>query len=218
MVVNLDMKKIFVLLFLVFFSYPLYAQVMYLECSNIDRVFQMKLTNYWKIDFDNENAQLKSMGFIADYLIRDTDNTSFIIIYREFIYSDEDLAYFKEIGMLEEVLTDPYWKEHSFEVLVDYIQFSKEKDLKAPSDYFEQVIDGMVYELYFSKEIKKANKEILKHLGDLKPLQDKMKEKEKFEVIQSEFDRLYDPNHSVRNHLETLDSVEEVRIIRETVE
>ena len=115
MVVYLDMKKIFVLLFLVFFSYPLYAQVMYLECSNIDRVFQMKLTNYWKIDFDNENAQLKSMGFIADYLIRDTDNTSFIIIYREFIYSDEDLAYFKEIGMLEEVLTDPYWKEHSFE-------------------------------------------------------------------------------------------------------
>ena len=111
----------------------------------------------------------------------------------------------------------PIWKEHSFEVLVDYIQFSKEKDLKAQSDYFEQVIDGMVYELYFSKEINKANKEILKHLGDLKPLTSKMNEKEKIAVVQSEFDRLYDSAHPVRNHLETLGSVEEVRIIQEAV-
>jgi len=35
--------------------------------------------------------------------------------------------------------------------------------------------------------------------------------------IQSEFERLYDPNHQVRNNLETLDSVEEVRIIKEAL-
>jgi hypothetical protein len=36
-------------------------------------------------------------------------------------------------------------------------------------------------------------------------------------IIQSEFDRLYDPGHPVRNNLETLDSVDEVRVIKEAV-
>ncbi|MEW6519190.1 MAG: hypothetical protein AB1461_07220 [Thermodesulfobacteriota bacterium] len=35
--------------------------------------------------------------------------------------------------------------------------------------------------------------------------------------FQTEFDRLYDPRHPVRNHLETLDSVEVVRTIREAL-
>jgi hypothetical protein len=33
----------------------------------------------------------------------------------------------------------------------------------------------------------------------------------------SEFDRLYNPNHPVRFAIETFDSVEEVRIIKEAV-
>lgn len=44
-----------------------------------------------------------------------------------------------------------------------------------------------------------------------------MSDAEKLAIIQTEFDRLYDPRHPVRNHLETLDSVEEVRIIREAL-
>ena len=35
--------------------------------------------------------------------------------------------------------------------------------------------------------------------------------------IQSEFVRLYEPNHPVRFAIETLDSVEEVRIIKEAL-
>ena len=45
----------------------------------------------------------------------------------------------------------------------------------------------------------------------------KSRRKEKMAIIQSEFDRLYDPVHPVRNNLETLDSVDEVRIIKEAV-
>jgi len=37
-------------------------------------------------------------------------------------------------------------------------------------------------------------------------------------VIQAEFDRLHDPEHPIRNTLETLDSVEEVRIIQQSVQ
>ena len=40
---------------------------------------------------------------------------------------------------------------------------------------------------------------------------------EELAIIQREFDRLYDPNHPVRNNLETLDSVDVVRTIREAL-
>ncbi len=42
-------------------------------------------------------------------------------------------------------------------------------------------------------------------------------EEEKLAIIQNEFERLYDPNHPVRFAIETLDSVEEVRIIKEAL-
>lgn len=88
---------------------------------------------------------------------------------------------------------------------------------KLTRSYLENVLDGLVYELYFPDEIKAAGKEILPHLGDLTPITDTMTEEEKLAIIQREFDRLYDPRHSVRNHLETLDSVEVVRTIREAL-
>jgi hypothetical protein len=105
------------------------------------------------------------------------------------------------------------------ENLVGYIQFGKNKKLNLQSAYFEQLIDGLVYELYFPDEIKAASKEILPHLGDLTPIiTNGMTEEEKLAIIQREFDRLYDPGHPVRNHLETLDSVEIVRTIRDTLQ
>jgi hypothetical protein len=102
-------------------------------------------------------------------------------------------------------------------VLVDYLQVAKKADLKLQSTYFEQLIDGLVYELYFPNELKEASKEILAHLGDLTPITDKMSDEAKLAIIQQEFERLYDPRHPVRNHLETLDSVEVVRIIQESL-
>jgi predicted RNA methylase len=81
--------------------------------------------------------------------------------------------------------------------------------------FFDQLVNSLVFELYFPEEIKSAGKEILKHLGDLKPITDDMSEEEKLAIIQSE--RLYDPNHPVRFAIETLDSVEEVRIIKEAL-
>jgi len=85
------------------------------------------------------------------------------------------------------------------------------------SAFFVSVINSVTFELYFPEEIKSAGKEILKHLGDLRTITDEMSEEEKLAIIQSEFERLYDPNHPVRNAIETLDSVEEVRIIKEAL-
>ena len=84
--------------------------------------------------------------------------------------------------------------------------------------FFEDLVNGLVYELYFPDEIKAAGKQILDHLGELTHITDDMSDEEKLAVIQREFDRLYDPHHPVRNHLETLDSIEVVRTIREALQ
>ena len=105
----------------------------------------------------------------------------------------------------------------SIEHLVDGIQILNQENKKLESVFFEQLIDGLVYELYFPDEIKATGKEILLHIGKLEPLTGEMDDEEKLAVIQREFDRLYDPRHPVRNHIDTLDSIEVVRTIREAL-
>jgi hypothetical protein len=51
----------------------------------------------------------------------------------------------------------------------------------------------------------------------MSPITETMSEEETLVITQQEFERPYNPNHPVRNYLETLDSVEEVRIIREAL-
>jgi hypothetical protein len=100
--------------------------------------------------------------------------------------------------------------------LNDYLTNSKGRN-EFQYGFFNELADAIAFELYFPEELQSANKQILPHLGDLKPITDEMSEEEKLAIIQSEFERLYDPNHPVRNNLETLDSVEEVRIIKEAL-
>lgn len=85
------------------------------------------------------------------------------------------------------------------------------------TSFFKGLANSLIFESIFNSNFKKAGKEILKHLGDLKPIKDDMSEEEKLAIIESEFQRLYDPNHPVRFAIETLDSIEEVRIIKEAL-
>ena len=67
--------------------------------------------------------------------------------------------------------------ETKVEILVDYLTFYKGLSFeiagnKLYSKYYESIVDGLVYEVLFPTEIKSAGKEILKHLGDLKPIND----------------------------------------------
>lgn len=116
-----------------------------------------------------------------------------------------------------ENLPIPKTNLHQLDISIEYAHILRRSDKRLVSKYFEQLIDGLVYELYFPDEIKTAGKDILPHLGNLTPLTEAMNQEEKLAVIQREFDRLYDPRHPVRNNVETLDSVEVVRIIREAL-
>jgi hypothetical protein len=102
-------------------------------------------------------------------------------------------------------------------IVVSYLLNKKKRINEVTFNFYEHLINSIIYELVFPEEIKSAGKEILKHLGDLKPITDDMSEEKKLAIIQSEFERLYDPNHPVRFAIETLDSVEEVRIIKEAL-
>ncbi|MCX6580800.1 MAG: hypothetical protein NT166_11535 [Candidatus Aminicenantes bacterium] len=102
--------------------------------------------------------------------------------------------------------------------LVDWIQFVvKINSERLLLCFLKELINGIVYELYFADKIKAAGKEILKYLDHLKPITDHMTDVEKLAVIRSEFDRLYDPYHPVRNNLETLDSLDVVRTINKEI-
>jgi type I restriction-modification system DNA methylase subunit len=105
-----------------------------------------------------------------------------------------------------------------FETLVDYVQHAKRNAQTLQSAFFEQLIDALVYELYFPDDLQVAGKDVLRHLGELAPITDEMSEEAKLAVIQRQFDRLYDPSHPVRNIIETLDSVQVVRTIREALQ
>lgn len=101
---------------------------------------------------------------------------------------------------------------------VDYILFLKanvsdEARETLMTNYFEQIIDALVYELYLTEELHAADKHFFRPLRaeQLPSLQERKGDERK--VIQKVFERLSDVNHPVRKNLYFLDNLESVRII-----
>jgi tRNA1(Val) A37 N6-methylase TrmN6 len=61
----------------------------------------------------------------------------------------------------------PVIKQLPFEILVDCILFAKENNMNIEANTFESVIDGMVYDLYFEAEMKKANCYITERISEV---------------------------------------------------
>lgn len=111
----------------------------------------------------------------------------------------------------------PLNTKKSIGILTDYIIFQKSLPTDKMSFYFEQLIDGMVYELYFENEIKQAGCDILKYLDALPEIKDEMPDEEKLKIITKVFNKLYDKESPVRKNLFFMDSVEEVAIIKKSL-
>lgn len=79
--------------------------------------------------------------------------------------------------------------------------------------YFEQIIDGMVYELYFPELIKKHKREIIQHLGELPEFTNKLSDEEKMKICTMVFNRLNSREHPVRVNLFFISSIPEIAII-----
>ena len=79
--------------------------------------------------------------------------------------------------------------------------------------FFEQVIDGMVYELYLTEDLHGAGKHFFKLLADENlPDVDQIKG-DQTNALRAIFEKLFDKNHPVRKNLFFLDSLETIRII-----
>ena len=74
------------------------------------------------------------------------------------------------------------------EILSNYITQAKHCN-NLINQFLESLMDGVAFDLYFPEQLKSANKQILTHLTNLKPLTDEMSEEEKLGIIQSEFER-----------------------------
>ena len=108
--------------------------------------------------------------------------------------------------------------------LVDYLLFLKKqpstgsKALELSRDYvmvryFEQIIDGLVYELFLTDELHRAGRFIARPLtdGQLPTIRDISGDK--LSGVRRIFERLFDREHPVRKNLFYLDSLEAIRII-----
>jgi len=111
-----------------------------------------------------------------------------------------------------------YKQQRPFIKIAEYILFLKSQSTEKMSFYFEQIIDGMVYELYFENEIKQSGCDILKYLTDMPEITDEMADDEKIKIISKVFNNLYDKESPVRKNLFFMDSVEEVAIIKKSLE
>lgn len=105
-----------------------------------------------------------------------------------------------------------------FAAIVDYVLFLKANRFSEIEEqlmpvYFEQVIDGMVYELYFPDLLKAHDRELIKHLGDLPLFTDKINDAQKMEICRNVFKRLNDRDHPIRVNLFYLNSIPEIAVI-----
>jgi len=80
--------------------------------------------------------------------------------------------------------------------------------------YFEQWVNALVYELFFPKSLHAAGLRFfqLAEAANLVPLT-QMKPGTELACLRNKFDELYIPDHTLRQSLFALDSIEEVRII-----
>ena len=110
-------------------------------------------------------------------------------------------------------------EEQSFFIkIADFIIFLKQQEQvtdinKLFSIYFEQIVDGMVYELYFPELLKQNNRTIIEHLGGIPAFTESMSDNQKMEIINTVFNRLNEKNHSVRVNLFYMNSIPEIKII-----
>ena len=104
--------------------------------------------------------------------------------------------------------------------LVKYLEILKniKNDEVIEISFFSELINSLIYEIYFVDQLKESKKEFFKYVEDIEPIKNEMSDEQKLSIIQSEYERLSHPEHPVRKNMDTLDEVEEVKIIREALE
>ena len=102
-----------------------------------------------------------------------------------------------------------------FSIVVDYILFlnaidsSKSINVHVSNSHlvqlFEEVIDALIYELYFEEDFKKAGIEFMKYAQrDFESIEGK-DEKETIAIIEKAYQTLREKDNEIRNNLKLMD-------------
>ena len=114
--------------------------------------------------FDDNKMYLPNTGYIMTGVslkyLNAVLNTKLILYYFDSINQKLDKTGWRWINQYVEILpiakiSTP--RQLPIKILVDCILFAKENNLEIEAQTLESVIDGMVYDLYFEEEMKKAN-------------------------------------------------------------
>lgn len=116
-------------------------------------------------------------------------------------------------------------QEQAIATLVDYVLFLKALPeannreeaarQRLITAYFEQLIDALIYEIYFPEEFQDAEKSVSRLLTPdlIPPLENTTSEKITF--LQQRFHEMYQQNHLVRQMVSYLDTIDAVHVIEE---
>jgi adenine-specific DNA-methyltransferase len=105
-------------------------------------------------------------------------------------------------------------KQKHFEVIVDYILFTKEQNMNNEYSQFEAVIDNMVYDLYFEEDMKKSNcfiSDAVRNI-DLQPFHDNLSDEFKTKYVKTVYD-VFKNNKDIQRGLIFSRNIEVVKII-----
>lgn len=108
--------------------------------------------------------------------------------------------------------------------LVDYLLHSKGQFTRRPTDqitrdplmlaYFEQILNGLVYELYFPDEVHTADLQLFDLVADANlPEINAIPEAQRLPKLRQLFEALYDGTHPLKIALQKLQTLDTVRII-----
>jgi len=119
----------------------------------------------------------------------------------------------------------PIREKTSFDVVIDYLlwlsRLNSTNEKKGQGEpivllqmYFERLIDGLVYELFFPDELHSKKINPFKHIEEARlPVLGDIPEKQRFSRLEEIYERISNDHHPIRGCLESLKSLEVVRII-----
>src|SRR5690554_23299 len=106
-----------------------------------------------------------------------------------------------------------------FEKLVDYIielnETSITKKTYLMTNFFENLLDAMIFEVYFEEILHKNDKYFIKHLSRLPSLVKNTQDD--FNIITEIFNKLSSKENPIQQNLYYLDSIDEIRLIKESL-
>ena len=100
-----------------------------------------------------------------------------------------------------------------FEFLTNYSVLSSKHNQERNCNFFERLIDAMVYELYLEEEVKAAGCEVLKHIAKLPEFKDYLSNEKKLAVIEKVYKELSDSKHPVSVAMAKMQEIAEIKLI-----